>query len=177
MSAATSASRAWTRGARAIGLSALVTGCVVTTLEGPGDPPRVPPPPPPPVSEAPPLEPEEAPARGEADPAEPAIAVRHILVQWAGAMRAPPAITRSKEAARERAGEVLSRARAGEDFEGLVAEYSDEPGARARGGSIGKITRRQVVKAFADAAFELEVGALSEIVETSFGFHVIQRTQ
>ncbi|MCC6217405.1 MAG: peptidylprolyl isomerase [Polyangiaceae bacterium] len=151
--------------------------CVVTTHEGPGEPPRVPPPPPPPVSQAPPLEPEETAAPGGAERAEPAIAVRHLLVQYAGAMRAPPSITRNKEAARERAVEALARARAGEDFEALVTEYSDEPGAKERGGSIGRITRRQVVKAFADAAFELDAQEISEVVETAFGFHVIQRTE
>lgn len=157
-------------------------GCVVTTYEGPGEPPRVPAPPERPRAANSPA-PEkigsddddsfaESPGKNEDK-----IAARHLLVQYKGAMRAAPQIVRTREQARQRAEEALARAKAGEDFAALVKEYSDEPGAGERGGDLGRFGRHQMVKAFADAAFGLEVGQISDIVETPFGFHVIQRTE
>lgn len=152
-------------------LALTLTSCVVTTLEGPGEPPRIAPPP-------------GAPSRAEAAAAEARapsgpqmIRARHLLVAYRGAERADPRVTRTKEEARARAQEALERARSGEDFEKLVAEYSDEPGAAERGGDLGKFRRQSMVKPFADAAFELNPGELSDVVETSFGFHVIQRIE
>ncbi len=160
----------------ALAFSLLATSCVVTTLEGPGDPPRIAPPPPTSPREQDTSFGEsfaEAPART----APQTIAARHILVQYRGAMRAAPTIMRSKDAARLRAEEALARARAGEDFEALVAEYSDEPGAAQRGGNLGRFERKVMVQEFSDAAFRLEPGEISDVVESPFGFHVIQRTE
>ena len=86
-------------------------------------------------------------------------------------------MTRSKGEAKARAAEVEAKAKAGEDFSALVAQYSDDPGAKDRQGSLGKFTRDKMDKAFSDAAFALRVGEISEVVETRFGFHVIKRNQ
>ena len=164
----------------ALALTVLGTGCVVTTFEGQGDPPRVAVAPPPPghkkgSSGGDPSSGEtfaEAPAR-----AEDRIGARHILVMYSGSKRAPATVTRSREEALQRAEQARTRALAGEDFAALVREYSDEPGAGERGGDLGRFERRMMVKPFADAAFALEIGAISTVVETDFGYHVIQRTE
>ncbi|HET9929804.1 MAG TPA: peptidylprolyl isomerase [Polyangiaceae bacterium] len=155
---------------RLLPLLLLSSGCVVTTLEGPGDPPRVAPPP----GRA-----QELKAANEAPiPTGPeTIGARHLLVSYRGAMRASPTVTRTKEEARARVAEALEKARGGAEFEDLVKEYSDEPGAAERGGDLGKFKRTMMVKPFADAAFKLAPGELSDVVETPFGFHVIQRTE
>jgi parvulin-like peptidyl-prolyl isomerase len=105
------------------------------------------------------------------------IGARHVLIQWMGADQAAPSVVRSKDQARAIAEEVLRRAKSGEDFARLAIEYSDEPGAGNRGGSLGRFGKGQMVGAFESAAFKLKVNEVSEIVETGFGYHVIQRTE
>jgi NIMA-interacting peptidyl-prolyl cis-trans isomerase 1 len=105
------------------------------------------------------------------------IAAQHILVAYRGAERAPSGVTRSKAQAKARAAEADTKAKAGEDFTALVAEYSDDPGAKERLGSLGKFSRDKMDKSFSDAAFMLRLDEVSDVVETRFGFHVIKRNQ
>jgi hypothetical protein len=160
-------------------LAALLgSGCVVTTFEGPGEAPRVAVPPTPSGASKPGAAPGEAAAANESEAGQPTeIAARHLLVAYQGALRASPSVTRSKVEAEARAKEALARAKAGEDFEVLVKEFSDEPGAGERGGSLGRFQRGMMVPAFEKAAFKLAPGEVSDLVETQFGFHVIQRTE
>ncbi|OJY26485.1 MAG: hypothetical protein BGO98_38920 [Myxococcales bacterium 68-20] len=94
-----------------------------------------------------------------------------------GSDRAPSSVVRSREQALAVAKEVLRRAQNKEDFARLAIEFSDEPGAGGRGGSLGRFGHGQMVAAFEAAAFKLQVGEISDIVETPFGFHIIQRTE
>jgi NIMA-interacting peptidyl-prolyl cis-trans isomerase 1 len=94
-----------------------------------------------------------------------------------GAQSAGANIVRTKEQALVVAKEVLKHAKAGDDFARLALDYSDEPNAGSRGGSLGRFGHGQMVHEFEDAAFALKVGEISGIVETPFGFHIIQRTE
>lgn len=143
-------------------------GCLVTTHAGPGHSPAV-------ATEEEPLDSKPTATPGRVEPES--ISASHVLVQYQGAERASATITRSKEEARKRAEEALARARAGEPFAELVKEYSDEPGAAERGGNLGSFTRDVMVDEFADAAFRLEVGQISDVVESPFGFHIILREE
>jgi peptidyl-prolyl cis-trans isomerase NIMA-interacting 1 len=115
-----------------------------------------------------------APKAEEAPPTR--IAAQHLLVAYRGAASAPRGVTRSKDDARKRAEEAAKKAKGGQDFSALVAEYSDDP-TKTNQGNLGVFTREKMVKPFADAAFALPVDGVSEVVETKFGFHVIKRNQ
>jgi parvulin-like peptidyl-prolyl isomerase len=75
---------------------------------------------------------------------------------------------------RERAEEVLARLQAGEDFSYLAREYSEDISSRESGGDVGFFPRGVMPPEVEEVAFRLEVGEISEIVETQFGFHIVQ---
>lgn len=75
---------------------------------------------------------------------------------------------------RETATGVLARARAGEDFATLAKTYSKDPGTAPNGGDLGVFPRGRMVKPFEEAAFNLSAGAISDLVETPFGLHIIK---
>jgi peptidyl-prolyl cis-trans isomerase C len=97
------------------------------------------------------------------------IKARHILVKID-----PAASEEDKKKAREKAEDILKKIKGGEDFAGLAADLSDDPGSKAKGGDLGFFPRGRMVKPFEDAAFSLKTGELSGIVETQFGFHIIK---
>lgn len=97
----------------------------------------------------------------------------HILLMYRGSMRSTA--TRSKEDAQREIAEIEAKVAAGESFATLARAHSDCPSG-ASGGDLGKFGRGQMVKPFEDAAFALKVGATSAVVETPFGYHLIQRT-
>jgi NIMA-interacting peptidyl-prolyl cis-trans isomerase 1 len=114
----------------------------------------------------------------ERKPNEPEkVGVRHVLVKYKGAKNAADTVTRTREEACLRALEARDKVLAGAEFDAIVTEYSDEPGASERRGLIGQVERREVAPPFADAAFELSVQQMSDVVETDRGFHLILRTE
>ena len=101
----------------------------------------------------------------------------HILISYKGADRADANISRSKEDAKAEAERIRDLIlNKGEDFAKLASEYSDGP-SKSKGGDLGKFKFEVMAKAFSEAAFALDVGSVSEVVETGFGFHVIKRTE
>jgi parvulin-like peptidyl-prolyl isomerase len=65
-------------------------------------------------------------------------------------------------------------ARSGHDFAKLANTYSEDPGSNTKGGLYENIGRGDMVKPFDLAAFNLPVGQISDIVETSYGYHIIK---
>jgi len=74
---------------------------------------------------------------------------------------------------RKKAEQVLQLARSGEDFAELAQKYSEDPSA-SNGGDLGFFARGDMVKPFDETVFQLEVGEISDLVETSHGYHIIK---
>ena len=72
---------------------------------------------------------------------------------------------------------IRDRIIAGESFSDLAELYSADPGSKNNGGSLGYIRRNQMVKDFETVAFTQKTNTLSEPVETSFGFHILETTE
>ncbi|MFE1598638.1 peptidylprolyl isomerase [Methylobacterium sp. ID0610] len=72
------------------------------------------------------------------------------------------------------AKKIAGRIKGGEDFAKIAAETSKDPGSKAEGGDLGWFTKERMVPAFAEAAFKLDAGKVSDPVKTQFGWHVIK---
>ncbi|MEW6270843.1 MAG: SurA N-terminal domain-containing protein [Thermodesulfobacteriota bacterium] len=94
---------------------------------------------------------------------------RHILVRVA-----PDADDETKQKARKRLEEVQEKLRGGADFAALAKQYSDDPGSKEKGGDLGFFPRGRMTPPFEEAAFALKAGETSDIVESSFGLHLIR---
>jgi len=97
------------------------------------------------------------------------VRARHILI--AVAQGAGDDV---KAAAKKKAEEILGRIRKGEDFAKLAGEFSDDPGSKQKGGDLGFFPKNSMIPEFDKAAFALEPGGVSGVVETSFGYHIIK---
>jgi len=99
------------------------------------------------------------------------VRVSHILLQ------AAPDDPLLHEATREEIAELHRRLVEDDaNFAELARKYSEEAISYQEGGDLGFFGRGQMVPAFEEAAFDLEVGEISDVVETQFGFHIIHKT-
>jgi len=94
----------------------------------------------------------------------------HILIRPAGFDED------SKKKARAQAEDLMKQAKAGADFADLARKHSAD-GSAQQGGDLGFFTKSSMVPAFSDAAFALKPGAISNVVETQFGYHVIKAVE
>ena len=80
----------------------------------------------------------------------------------------------AKTQARTKAADILKDVKGGKDFAALAKEHSQDPGSAQNGGDLGFFQQGQMVGPFNDVAFTLAPGAISDLVETDFGFHIIK---
>ena len=106
----------------------------------------------------------EAYERGKFD-----IAASHILIRVDY-----ESVPQDTLAAYNKIKSIREKALKGEDFTGLAKTYSEEPGAKERGGDLGYFSVFTMVYPFETAAYNTPVGEISEIVRTSFGYHIIK---
>jgi peptidyl-prolyl cis-trans isomerase D len=91
----------------------------------------------------------------------------HILLKTEG---------KDEAAVRAQAEKILARVKAGEDFAELARQYSEDEGSKVNGGDVDYFGRGAMVAAFEEAAWTLEVGATSDLVQSEFGIHIIKLT-
>lgn len=82
----------------------------------------------------------------------------------------------ARKEARQKLEEIRERIENGSDFGDEAAAHSDCPSGKQAAGSLGWFSRGMMVKPFDEAVFSLQIGELSSIVETEFGFHIIHKT-
>ena len=97
------------------------------------------------------------------------VRARHILLR----IPADPTAAQ-RDSVRNLAAQLRDRARGGADFAALAREYSADPGSASQGGDLGFFGRGAMVAPFEEAAFALQPGEVSDVVESPFGLHVIK---
>lgn len=101
------------------------------------------------------------------------VSASHILLMYAGSMRS--SASRSKDEAKQQIEALKTELDGGASFADLAKEHSDCPSG-ADGGSLGTFGKGQMVREFEETTFALDVDQISDVVETDFGYHLIQRT-
>jgi peptidyl-prolyl cis-trans isomerase D len=96
------------------------------------------------------------------------VKVRHILLSTTGK---PPEEVKKIEA---KAQDLLKQIRGGADFAELAKKNSEDPGSAAKGGDLDWVTRGQMVPNFEATAFSLQPKAISDVIKTDYGFHIVQ---
>jgi len=102
------------------------------------------------------------------------VKVTHILIKTPLPGPDGKVDERGVEAARKKAEDVLKQVKAGGDFAKLAGQYSDDPGSAKNGGELDWIGRGRTVPEFEKAAFSLPKGQTSDLVKSSYGFHIIR---
>ncbi|RME28272.1 MAG: parvulin peptidyl-prolyl isomerase [Deltaproteobacteria bacterium] len=97
----------------------------------------------------------------------------HILLMYKGSARSTA--TRSKEEALAGIRDLQQQLSQGADFAALARAHSDCPSG-ASGGDLGFFGRGQMVPEFEQAAFSMQPGEVSDVIETAFGYHLVART-
>lgn len=96
------------------------------------------------------------------------VQVRHILIKTQGKPKEEVSKLKAK------ADDLLKQLKSGGKFDELAKKNSEDPGSGEKGGELGFIVRGQTVPNFEKAAFSLQPGQLSDVIETEYGFHILQ---
>ena len=102
------------------------------------------------------------------------VKVRHILIETPKPGPDGKVDPKAVDAARAKAQDVLKQAKAASDWTELAKKYSGDPGSKDKGGELGWLGKGQTVAEFEKVAFAQNKGQISDPVQTSFGFHIIQ---
>jgi peptidyl-prolyl cis-trans isomerase D len=102
------------------------------------------------------------------------VKVSHILIKTPAAGADGKADEKGVAEAQKKAENILKQLKAGAKFEDLAKKYSEDPGSGKQGGELGWIGRGRTVPEFEKAAFSLPIGQLSDLVKSSYGFHIIR---
>jgi peptidyl-prolyl cis-trans isomerase D len=102
------------------------------------------------------------------------VKVRHILVQTPKPGPDGKVDQKGVDEARAKATDILKQIKAGANLADLAKKNSDDPGSKEQGGELGWIIKGQTVPEFEKAAFSQDKGQISDLVQTSYGFHIIQ---
>ncbi|HEV8180807.1 MAG TPA: peptidyl-prolyl cis-trans isomerase [Candidatus Angelobacter sp.] len=102
------------------------------------------------------------------------VKVRHILIEMPKPGPDGKVDQKAVDNARAKAMDVLKQAKATSDWTELAKKYSGDPGSKDKGGELGWLGKGQTVAEFDKVAFAQNKGQISDPVQTSFGFHIIQ---
>ncbi len=100
--------------------------------------------------------------------------VRHILLMTMDPVTRAPLSDDQQKAKRKQADDLLKRIRGGADFAALAKQYSEDPGSKDNGGEMPEFPRGQMVPEFEAAAFSLTNNQVSDIVTSTYGYHIIK---
>ncbi|MCW8996562.1 MAG: peptidylprolyl isomerase [Psychromonas sp.] len=101
----------------------------------------------------------------------PKIKASHILITYQNAEGKI-----DSAAAKATADSILAELKAGASFEEMAEKYSDDTGTKDKGGDLGYFERRMMVKEFDEAAFNMDIGEISNVIQSNFGYHIIKLT-
>jgi peptidyl-prolyl cis-trans isomerase D len=99
--------------------------------------------------------------------------VRHILIKSPAPGPDGKVDQKADEAAKGKAEDILKQIKAGGNFADLAKKYSEDPGSAKNGGSLSWIGKGRTVPEFEKAAFSLPKGGTSDVVKSSYGYHII----
>jgi len=105
----------------------------------------------------------------ENQPRIPKVHASHILASFV-----KPDGTTDSLGAKLKIDSVVAALKAGESFGNVAKKFSDDPGSKDKEGDLGFFERRMMIPEFEEAAFNLEVGQVSDIVTTNYGYHIIK---
>ena len=101
---------------------------------------------------------------------------RHILLMTMDPATRTPLPADQQQAKRKQIDDLLKRIRGGTDFAVLAKQYSEDPGSKDNGGELPAFSRGQMVPEFEAAAFSLTNNQVSDVVTTTYGYHIIKLT-